>query len=302
MTHEKIGICGLGRMGSAIAQRLIAQGQQIAVWNRNSEKARPLVELGALALGSPAEAARACDIVITMLFDGEAVRQVYEGPDGLLSAGQKGRLFIDMSTIGPRTAISIGERVEASGSQFVECPVGGTVGPAREGKLLGLAGGSAEAFARARPILELLCRRIEHAGPVGAGSKLKLAVNLPLLVYWQALNEALGLVTDIALSPDELIDLMADTSGAPNAVKMRVAELAKLLSGRGEPTITFDASGAAKDLREMVTLARELDVPVPVTEAASAAFDKAIGGPLAGRDTMAMIELNWTAARGGKRK
>ena len=302
MTHEKIGICGLGRMGSAIAQRLIAQGQQIAVWNRNSEKARPLVELGALALGSPAEAARACDIVITMLFDGEAVRQVYEGPDGLLSAGQKGRLFIDMSTIGPRTAISIGERVEASGSQFVECPVGGTVGPAREGKLLGLAGGSAEAFARARPILELLCRRIEHAGPVGAGSKLKLAVNLPLLVYWQALNEALGLVTDIALSPDELIDLMADTSGAPTAVKMRVAELAKLLSGRGEPTITFDASGAAKDLREMVTLARELDVPAPVTEAASAAFDKAIGGPLAGRDTMAMIELNWTAARGGKRK
>jgi len=302
MTHEKIGICGLGRMGSAIAQRLIAQGQQIAVWNRNSEKARPLVELGALALGSPAEAARACDIVITMLFDGEAVRQVYEGPDGLLSAGQKGRLFIDMSTIGPRTAISIGERVEASGSQFVECPVGGTVGPAREGKLLGLAGGSAEAFARARPILELLCRRIEHAGPVGAGSKLKLAVNLPLLVYWQALNEALGLVTDIALSPDELIDLMADTSGAPTAVKMRVAELAKLLSGRGEPTITFDASGAAKDLREMVTLARELDVPAPVTEAASAAFDKAIGGPLAGRDTMAMIELNWTAARGRKRK
>lgn len=302
MTHEKIGICGLGRMGSAIAQRLITQGRQIAVWNRNSEKAKPLVEKGALSLGSPAEVARACDIVITMLFDGEAVRQVYEGPDGLLSAGQKGRLFIDMSTIGPRTAISIGERVEASGSQFVECPVGGTVGPAREGKLLGLAGGSAEAFARARPILELLCRRIEHAGPVGAGSKLKLAVNLPLLVYWQALNEALGLVTDIALSPDELIDLMADTSGAPTAVKMRVAELAKLLSGRGEPTITFDASGAAKDLREMVTLARELDVPAPVTEAASAAFDKAIGGPLAGRDTMAMIELNWTAARGRKRK
>jgi len=300
MTQEKIGVCGLGRMGSAIAERLISQGRQIAVWNRSSEKAKPLVEKGAAALESPAEVARTCDVVITMLFDGEAVRHVYEGPDGLLSAGQKGRLFIDMSTIGPRTAISIAELVEASGSQFVECPVGGTVGPAREGKLLGLAGGSAEAFARARPILELLCRRIAHAGPVGSGAKLKLAVNLPLLVYWQALNEALALVTDIALSPEELADLMADTSGAPTAVKMRLAQLSDLLSGRGEPPANFEASGAAKDLREMVKLARELGIPVPVTEAASAAFEEAIKGPLAGRDMMAMAGLNWVAARARK--
>src|SRR5690606_9545312 len=180
------------------------------------------------ALESLAEVARTCDVVITMLFDGEAVRHVYEGPDGLLSAGQKGRLFIDMSTIGPRTAISIAELVEASGSQFVECPVGGTVDPAREVKLLGLAGGSAEAFARARPILELLCRRIAHAGPVGSRAKLKLAVNLPLLVYWQAFNEALALVPAPALSPEELADLMADTSAAPTAVTMRLAQLSAL--------------------------------------------------------------------------
>ena len=91
--------------------------------------------------------------------------------------------------------------VTAKAGAFVECPVGGTIGPAKEGKLFGFAGGEAADFARAKPLLDQMCRRVEHLGPAGSGSSMKLAINLPLLVYWQALGEAFSFVKDWIWNP-----------------------------------------------------------------------------------------------------
>lgn len=294
MTH---GICGLGRMGAAMAERLLSQGVDLVVWNRDPAKAAPLVALGARLADSPAALAAACDTVITMLYDAAAVDQVYSGPQGLLAGTPTGTLFIEMSTIGPDAILALGQAVAAKGADLIECPVGGTIGPAREGRLLGLVGGSAEAVARAQPTLALLCRRIEHAGPLGAGARLKLAVNLPLLVYWQALREAMGLVADLDMPPEKLADLMADTSGACMAVKHRVADLAALLSGTGEPGLSFEAKGAAKDLSHMVETAAAQGQAMPVTAAARDAFIAAAAGPIAGRDAMTITALDWAALR-----
>jgi len=292
-----IGICGLGRMGAAMADRLLSQGCDLVVWNRNSAKAADLVAKGARQADTPTALAAACDTVLTMLYDAEAVTQVYSGTQGLLTGDVSGKLFIEMSTIGPEAIRAVDESVAAKGAELVECPVGGTIGPARDGRLLGLVGGSASAVARAQPLLALLCRRIEHAGPIGAGARLKLAVNLPLLVYWQALREAMGLVADLDMPPERLADLMADTSGACMAVKHRTAELAALLAGTGEPSLSFEARGAAKDLSHMVETALAQGQAMPVTSAARDAFVSAAEGPLAGRDAMAITALDWSALR-----
>src|SRR5215475_3530705 len=187
----KIGICGTGRMGSAIAQRLLSVGHDVGVWNRNPAKTKPLADAGAKVFSTPRALVDGCDVVVVMLLNDAASEAVYRSPDGILSGGLGAKLVIDMSTVRPDTMQSIGASVIGQGAAFVESPVGGSTGPAKEGKLFALVGGEKADVARAMPVLEQMCRRIEHIGPLGAGATMKLAINLPLLVYWQALGESL---------------------------------------------------------------------------------------------------------------
>src|ERR1700722_9659546 len=105
----KVGVCGTGRMGAAIAQRLIAVGHEVMVWNRDGAKTKPLVDAGAKAFASPAALAEGCDVIIVMLLNDAATEAVYRGTNGLLQAKLSGKLVIDMSTIGPETMISVGQ-------------------------------------------------------------------------------------------------------------------------------------------------------------------------------------------------
>jgi len=141
----KIGVAGLGRMGAAIAARALEVGHQVAVWNRNAEKTKPLAQAGAAVAATPAELAQNSEIVITILTDAAAIDNVYRGKNGLLIGDVANKLFIEMSTVRPETEIAIAKDVRGKGAQFVECPVGGTVGPARQGKLIGLMGGESSA-------------------------------------------------------------------------------------------------------------------------------------------------------------
>src|SRR3984957_11500836 len=133
----KIGICGTGRMGSSIAQRLMSAGHEVGVWNRNSAKTKPLTDAGARLFASPAELAESCEAVIVMLLNDAASEAVYRRPGGILQAQLVGKLVIDMSTVRPDTMVSMGTSAGRQGAAFVECPVGGSVGPAKEGKLFG---------------------------------------------------------------------------------------------------------------------------------------------------------------------
>jgi 3-hydroxyisobutyrate dehydrogenase len=288
----------MGRMGAAIARRLLSLGEEVVVWNRDTAKTGPLAEAGARVADTPAALVRECDSIITMLFDGPAVEAVYRGPGGILEADLNGKLLIEMSTTGPVAAQSVGQAAVAAGASFVECPVGGSVKPAGEGKLLGLAGGTEQDVARARPLLEKLCRRIEHAGAIGAGARLKLAINLPLLVYWQSLGEALALVADLDIEPERLADIFADTSGTPVAMKMRAADVAALLAGEERPGAAFTIDGAGKDLAEMVTLAKALGTDAAATKAARDAFAAAIAQGRGDGDAITMATAPARARRG----
>jgi len=268
----KLGIAGIGKMGAAIAARLIEAGHDVTVWNRTPEKAKTVT--GAKIAASPTELAQDSEVVISVLTDAAAQDAVYNGPSGLLRGNVTGKLFIDMSTVLPAAEIALAGAVRAKGAAFVECPVGGSTGPARQGTLIGLMGAEPTDAARARPILEQLCRRLEHAGPVGSGSVLKFTINLPLMVYWQALGEALAMARSVATDPDRLMDLLSDTSGAANVLKVRAPGVASMLKGGSAGPVTFDVDSAIKDMQSMIVEAKSRGIELPLVERALACYQE----------------------------
>jgi 3-hydroxyisobutyrate dehydrogenase len=290
----KIGVCGTGRMGSSIAQRLMSVGHEVGVWNRNSGKTRPLTDAGAKLFASPAELAEGSEVVIVMLLNDAATEAVYRGPKGILTATLAGKLVIDMSTIRPDTMKSNGASALQQGAAFVESPVGGSTGPAKEGKLFGLVGGAKADVARAMPLLEQMCRRIEHVGEtLGSGSMMKLAVNLPLLVYWQALGEALTICKPLNLPADRLIDILSDTAGTPTAMKGRGAVIAKVLGGAPPGETAFGLNAAKKDLAAAVQFGASIHAQLPVTLSALACYEEAEAAGLGDADATT-VSTRWT--------
>jgi len=288
----KIGIAGVGRMGAAIAARLIACGHSVSVWNRTPQKAQALSSAGATACATARALAGASDVVITILTDADAIDATYRGTEGLLGGDVRGKLFIDMSTVRPEVEKALAASVSAKGAALVECPVGGTVGPAKQGKLFGFVGGSAADVERARPVLAELCRRIEHVGPVGAGASVKLAINLPLLVYYQALGEALSLCDGVGVDPQRLIDIFADTSGGPNMLKVRGPAIAATLQGGETTPVTFDVDLIRKDLRTMLEEAAALGVRLPLVALALERYDEAAKNGFGPKDAT-MLPSYW---------
>jgi 3-hydroxyisobutyrate dehydrogenase len=279
-------------MGAAIAQRLMSVGHEVGVWNRDAAKTRPLAEAGAKSFASPAELVDGCEAVVVMLLNDAATEAVYQGANGILKGKLTGKLVIDNSTVRPDTMISMGAAVIKAGGAFVECPVGGSTVPAKEGKLLGLVGGSDADVTRAMPILEQMCRRIEHVGALGSGATLKLAVNLPLLVYWQALGEALAICQPLKLAPERLIDILTDTSGAPAAMKGRGPVIAKALAGQPLGSAAFALSAAKKDLATAVAFAHSIHAELPVTASALKCFEEAEAAGLGDKDATA-VSSRW---------
>jgi 3-hydroxyisobutyrate dehydrogenase len=290
-------------MGAAIAAHLIDVGHEVTVWNRTADKVKPLAATGAKTAASPAELASAVEATVTILTNREAIAAVYEGPSGLLAGNVKGKLVIDMSTVQPETEVALAEKVRAKGATFVECPVGGTVGPARDGKLLGVAGATKEDFARAQPLLAQLCRRVEHVGPVGAGSSMKLALNLPLMVYYQALGEAYVLCRHLGLDTKWLMEFLSDTSGAPNILKVRGPKIAAALAGEDAGPPAFDVDNIRKDLVTMIAEAKTRGATLPLAERTLAVYDEAIKEGWGKRDGAA-LPAYWPmkSARAGEKR
>jgi 3-hydroxyisobutyrate dehydrogenase len=292
----QIGVAGLGRMGAAMAARLIEVGHQVTVWNRSAAKAKPLVDAGATLAATPAALASAVETVITCLTDAEAIDWVYGGANGLLAGELKGKLVIEMSTVRPGVEVALAEKVRAKGAAFVECPVGGSTGPARQGKLIGLMGAEPADAARAKPILDQLCRRLEHCGPVGAGEVMKFTINMPLMIYWQALGEALALSRPLGLDPDRVMDLLSETSGGPNVLKVRGAALAKQLKGGEAGPVTFDVASGAKDLRAMLAEGRARGLELPLVERSLACYEEAASSGLAAAE-VSSVSVYWSGRK-----
>ena len=271
----KIGIAGIGNMGNAIGSRLLGLGHSVSVWNRTPNKTTGLVNAGAHLAATPKLLAESVDVVLTLLTNEAALDEVYSGPHGLLSGAVSQKIFIDMSTVKPAKPKEMALRANAVGAVYLECPVGGSVGPAKEGKLLGFVGGDSADVEKIKPLLDQLCKRVEHVGPYGAGSTVKLAVNLPLMVYWQTLGESLSLVESLGIDPTRMIDILADSSGGPNMLKVRGAMIAQTLSQKKSDQVTVSVATMRKDMRAMIDQAQVNQRQLPLTSLALSQFNTA---------------------------
>lgn len=259
----RVGFVGLGRMGQALVPRLLDAGFPVVVWNRTPAKAAAVLEHGATSAPSLPELSQAADIILTMLTDDNAVEAVYSPVDGLLADDVAGRLFVEMSTIRPDTIKRIAALIMDRRAALLDAPVSGTVGPARAGKLLALVGGAAADVERARPVFETFCRRIAHVGPSSSGTTMKLALNMPMAVYWQALAEALTMGVQSGLDLAQMLDLIADSPAAIGALR---AKIPAILGQNDE--IGFDVTGVRKDLLAMTATGQLLGTPTPAASAA----------------------------------
>lgn len=212
VNKSRLGFIGTGIMGRPMASNLLRAGYDLTVFNRTPEKARELIELGARLAGSPREVAEVAEVVITIVTDAPAVREVVTGPEGALLGLKQNDVLIDMSTIDPATERELKESLGEKGAHLLDAPVsGGDVG-AREGTLAIMVGGEEEVFRRVQPILQVMGATITFCGEVGLGQLAKLCNQVLVSVNLLAVCEALALARKNGLDP--AVMLKATMGGA----------------------------------------------------------------------------------------
>ena len=269
----KVGLVGLGRMGSAIAQRLTERGCELAAWDRSATACEVQRKRGLRVVESPRAVAAAADVVVSIITEDKGVRQIFTGRDGFLSGDASGKLFIEMSTLQPMTHRELAPLVKAKGARLVDAPVMGSIPTVREGKLLALLGGEAADVERARGVLDHLTRRVVHIGGNGAGCAMKLAVNLGMAVYLQALAEAISLGESEGLTLDQMLEIFAEAPTASPWLKGKTGVL------KGEPAdITLDIRTMRKDVMSAVATGARNGVAMPATSGTLASLSAAVAG------------------------
>jgi 3-hydroxyisobutyrate dehydrogenase-like beta-hydroxyacid dehydrogenase len=277
----KLAFLGLGQMGMPMASRLLAAGHDLWVWNRTPERATPLVDRGAHATTTPADAARAADLVFTMLADPRALIEVVEGHHGLRDGLRAGTTLVEMSTVGPEAIQRVAAHIPA-GVALLDAPVLGSVPQATEGTLKIFVGGEASDLEPCLSIFEVLGRPI-HVGPLGSGAATKLVANSTLGALMSALGEALALADALGLDPHRTLDILAES---PIGVTAR-SKRDHIESGTYPPR--FKLLLAAKDLRLVLDAAAQARCEMPLAEAAARWFETASEAGLGALDYSAVI-------------
>jgi len=217
-----VAVIGLGGMGSRMARRLLDSGHELVVWNRTMEKAQPLVELGAIAAESPADAARRAEAVIIMVTDPVALQEVIEGPDGVAAGASEATTVIQMSTVSPAATSRLQTVLEPTGAGLLDSPVLGSLTEVASGTLKVFAGGPDELVERWLPLVSVLGSVI-RVGPIGAGTAAKLVANSTLLGILGVLGEALAVAQQLGLPREVTFEVLAATPIAAQAERRRPA-------------------------------------------------------------------------------
>lgn len=276
-----VGLLGIGRMGAAMGHALVAGGFEVVAWNRTRAAAERLVaEIGGQVVDRPRDVADAATVSVSMLADGAAVDAVYGGQDGLLAGARPGHVLCDASTVPPSTLRTHQRAADAAGVGLLDTPVSGSVSLARAGTLSIMVGGETRHLEAARPVLDALASTVVHLGPLGSGAAMKLAVNTVIFGLNESVAEALVLAEAAGIARAAAYDVLASSAvGAPFVGYKRAAFL--------EPDATpvaFALDLAAKDLRLIADLARDLGVPMPQAAVDLVVIQAAAASQGAGRD------------------
>ncbi|MBW8688005.1 NAD(P)-dependent oxidoreductase [Chitinophaga rhizophila] len=283
MNDIKIGWAGLGQMGIPMVTNLVKAGFGVTVYNRTAAKATALQEqLDVQTAATPRQLAEHVDIIITMVADDAALKEIYEGTDGILSATLKrGMLSIDMSTVSPDTTRQLAALCEAAGGWYLDAPVSGSVKPAQEAQLIIMAGGRQEDFERARPIFDVLGKAAHLLGENGAGNYAKLAINTFLGITLQGLSEAVVFAQNNGIQPAQFLPLISNGPIASAITNMKSPNIVN-----HDFTPAFQLGLLAKDIR----LAKGQGMDTPIGNALADTLQDAMKEGLGSLDMSAIYQ------------
>ena len=282
----RVGFVGLGIMGSRMAANLARAGHELTVFNRTRATADAwAAEHGGSVAGSPAEVGAACDVVISMVVDGDQVREVLLGDDGVAQGAAAGTLCVDMSTIAPAQTREIGAQLRSRGIELMDAPVTGSSPKAQDGTLTIMCGGRAEDFERARPLLDVMGALVVHAGPLGHGEAIKLINNSVAAANAATLAEALLVGQATGVDLDALVTVMGSGSGGSAMLDLKAGPM------RAHDYATlFKLEHMLKDVRLCLEEGQAAAVPFPAAARARDVLVAALARGHGDDDFAALIE------------
>lgn len=292
---EKIGFVGVGRMGANMARRLQECGWPVAaVYDVNAAAATALAgELGSVAVETLAQVTARADVIITVVSDDAAMKQIYLR--GLLSRA-RGKLFINCATVTPAVHRWVEQKCAAKGASSLEACMASSIPQARQGTLYLMCGGQPEVFECARPILEKLSSALRYIGPAGQAAAVKALVNMVMNANTAALAEGLGLGAALGLDLTLLREVFAQT-GARSGVLQTDGEDMQ----NREHSCFFSAAHAAKDSGIALKLAKEQGLNLPLAAATKKQYDRMIREGLGDLDKSGIAELTFKGRKGSLR-
>jgi 3-hydroxyisobutyrate dehydrogenase len=284
---EKIGFVGVGRMGANMARRLKESGYEIAaVYDVNTEAAQSLAqELGAQAAQELKHVTKFSDVIITVVTDDKAMKQIYNG--GLLSRS-KGKLFINCATISPDVHVWVEAKAEKAGAQSLEACMASSITQARQGSLYLMCGGKQEVFERAKPILEKLSASMRYVGPAGKAAQVKALVNMVMNINTAALAEGLGLANALGLDLAMVREVFSQT-GANSRVLQTDGEDMQ----NRDHSCFFSAAHAAKDSGIALKLGKAEGLNLPLAAATKKQYDRMVEDGFGELDKSGIAELTF---------
>jgi 3-hydroxyisobutyrate dehydrogenase len=280
MNKLKIGWIGLGNMGNPMVQNLLKAGYPVTVFNRSKDKEAPLIELGAYAAVSPEDLIRTCDIVITMLSNDTAVKDVFENKNGLLATLNPGKLIINMSTVSPETSQYLATKCTQNELEFIDAPVSGSVKPAQEGSLVILVGASKTNYEIAKPIFDVVGKIAIHVGAAGVASSAKLAINYLLGLNLQGLAETILFAEQNGVSKEDMLSIINEGACGNGITKIKASSIIN---------DTYPAAFALKHLVKDLALAKDAGLDSPLIHPLYDSYLKAQQEGLGEQDVMAII-------------
>ncbi len=282
----RVGVIGLGVMGTPMARNLLKGGHDVTVFARRAEAMTPLAAAGARTSTSPAEAAAVSDVIITMVLDTRAVESVALGPGGIIEGARAGSIVVDHSTIEPDGARKIAATLQSRGIEVLDAPVSGGAAVAEAGTLSIMVGGDEAALERVRPILACYGKTIVHIGPSGAGQVAKACNQICTIVNTLGAAEAMLLAERAGVDPAKVKDVLMTGFGASRMLDVQAPKMiARDFEARVESRLHH------KDIQIVLDMARALGLDLPGSAAAARVIAalQARGG--ATRDTAAVFEV-----------
>ncbi|PVZ10964.1 NAD(P)-dependent oxidoreductase [Actinomycetospora cinnamomea] len=236
-----VAVLGTGIMGAGMTRSLLREGLEVTVWNRSTEKAKPLADDGARVAESAADAVAAADVVITMLFDTDAVAETM---DGALDHAREGAVWLQTSTVGVEGTARLAALARDKGVAMLDAPVLGTKAPAENGQLVVLASGPSSLREKVRPVLDAIGQKTQWVGEeLGDGSKLKLAVNAWIATVVNGVGQSMALARGLGLDPQQFLDAVSG-----QAVDAPYVQLKGKAMIDGDFTPSFELDGVIKDV------------------------------------------------------